>query len=136
MVTESLHHLNIFFAAGAFAVHLQHVRCNNVCLFNLTQINAGVASHYSLAAGEAFEVTGPAGTSLEGWSIQLYNGDGGTVREYVVYCNVRRSADDLANDMRVHLRFGGVEKSQRSALHAPDPPVITGNHTPQWMAGN
>ncbi|CAN0491191.1 unnamed protein product, partial [Laminaria digitata] len=35
----------------------------------------------SLKAGGAFEVTGPAGTSLEGWSIHLYTGNGGAVCE-------------------------------------------------------
>ena len=29
-------------------------------------------------AGEAIEIAGPAGTSIEGWSVVLYNGSGGT----------------------------------------------------------
>ncbi|MCZ6456475.1 MAG: multifunctional 2',3'-cyclic-nucleotide 2'-phosphodiesterase/5'-nucleotidase/3'-nucleotidase, partial [Actinobacteria bacterium] len=36
--------------------------------------------HYDNAAtdtGEAFEIAGPAGTSLAGWSVVLYNGNGG-----------------------------------------------------------
>lgn len=38
--------------------------------------------HYDNAstdANEAIEIAGPAGTSLTGWSIALYNGNGGTV---------------------------------------------------------
>ncbi len=30
-------------------------------------------------AGEAIEVAGPAGTDLTGWSLVLYNGNGGAV---------------------------------------------------------
>jgi hypothetical protein len=38
--------------------------------------------HYDNAGadtGEAIEVAGPAGTSLNGWSLVLYNGNGGAV---------------------------------------------------------
>ena len=30
-------------------------------------------------AGEAIEIAGPAGTDLSGWSLVLYNGNGGVV---------------------------------------------------------
>jgi predicted extracellular nuclease len=42
--------------------------------------------HYDNAgadAGEAIEIAGPAGTDLTGWSIVLYNGNGGTVYDTV-----------------------------------------------------
>jgi hypothetical protein len=42
--------------------------------------------HYDNAgadAGEAFEVAGPAGTNLSGWSVALYNGNGGAVYDNV-----------------------------------------------------
>lgn len=38
--------------------------------------------HYdnvSTDSGEGIEIAGPAGTSLSGWSLVLYNGNGGTV---------------------------------------------------------
>ena len=71
--------------------HAVHpLRYNDAWLCTLAQVNAMLlyccCPNYSLAAGVggAFEVTGPAGTSLEGWSIQLYNGNEGSVCEYVV----------------------------------------------------
>lgn len=39
-----------------------------------------------VSSGEAVEVTGPAGTSLDGWSIPLYNGNGGGVCESLMLC--------------------------------------------------
>ena len=52
--------------------------------------------HYDNAgadAGEAFEVTGPAGVDLNGWSIVLYNGSGGAVYDTIALSGVLPDED-------------------------------------------
>ena len=70
---------------------MESMRNHTVCRWLLTAValifSAGAAAqvriseiHYDNAgtdAGEAIEVSAPAGTDLTGWQIVLYNGTGG-----------------------------------------------------------
>ena len=63
-------------AAAAFAAPVMAQVSTPVFVNEIHYDNTGTD------ANEAIEVAGPAGTDLSGWSLVLYNGNGGTHYEY------------------------------------------------------
>ncbi|WP_412063007.1 endonuclease [Rubrivirga sp. IMCC45206] len=79
--------------------------------------------HYDNAStdtGEGVELAGPAGTSLSGWSIALYNGNGGTV--YATVALSGTLADQQGGFGTVWVPIAGLQNGSPDglALVAPD----------------
>jgi len=63
--------LLFFVILGLLCVNLIHANAQTVFINEIHYDNTGTDT------GEAIEIAGPAGTDLSGWSIVLYNGNGG-----------------------------------------------------------
>ncbi len=74
--------------------------------------------------GEAIEISGPAGTDLEGWLIEAYNGNGGTVYNSQVLTGV--IPDEDAGLGALSFAFSGLQNGAPDgfALSAPDGTVV------------
>ncbi|MDY7101928.1 MAG: ExeM/NucH family extracellular endonuclease [Actinomycetota bacterium] len=69
--------------------------------------------------GEAFEIAGPAGTDLAGWSVALYNGNGGTVYTTVSLSDV---IDDAGGGYGVaSFEEDGIQNGSPDGLALVDP---------------
>ena len=85
--------------------------------------------HYDNAGtdvGEFFEVSGPAGTDLDGWSMELYNGSNGTVYDTVTLSGVFTDQADGRGFIAFPLATNGLQNGSPDglALVAPDGTVV------------
>lgn len=72
-------------------------------------------------AGEMFELAGPAGTSLAGWSIVLYNGNGGGTYGTIALSGVFGDQDDGYGTLTFAGPAGGIQNGAPDGFALVDP---------------
>ena len=79
--------------------------------------------HYDNAGtdvGEAVEIAGPAGSSLDGWTLVLYNGNGGAVYDTVELGGVLPNERDNAGAVAVAFGTNGIQNGSPDGLALVD----------------
>jgi predicted extracellular nuclease len=80
--------------------------------------------HYDNAgtdAGEAIEIAGPAGTNLSGWSIVLYNGNGGAVYNTLALSGSIPDQDDGVGTLSFGYPANGIQNGNPDGIALVSP---------------